>query len=249
MTKAAKGKTLKSNPEERKKEDRAPAIGTGGIKIHVLGFAKRTLEKGLGRFGYGITKIDKSEQAAWQAGLDLAGGNKKIHYACGFQMMEGWLNVDAELLFKTQPGFMCETVNLVGPHPFPDNCFEYAFCEDFLEHLNQGDSLIFLAEAYRTLKSGGVLRLSFPGLEGVLKRHYKGKSNSYDIYRKGKADAYVSWDHIHFYSSEELILVCKHIGFKDIRFVNYGESTHPALRGLDHREEQRDLNIYVELTK
>jgi predicted SAM-dependent methyltransferase len=247
LREGTKERTPGSNPEGKKTGKGPGTTGTGGMKIHVLGFAKRTLEKGLGKFGYGITKIDRGELADRQAGLNLAGGYKKIHYACGFQMLEGWLNVDAELLFKTQPGYKCETVNLVGPHPFPDNWFEYGFCEDFLEHINQSDSMIFLAEAFRTLKTGGVLRLSFPGLEGVLKRHYKGQA--YETYRKGKTDAYISWDHVHFYSREELTLVCKHIGFKDIKFVKYGESTHDALKGLDHREEQKDLNIYVELTK
>jgi len=247
LRKGTEGKTPGTGPGERKTGNGPRTPGTGGIKIHVLGFAKRSLEKGLGRFGYGITKIDRGELAARQAGLNLADGYRKIHYACGFQMLDGWLNVDAELLFKTQPGYKCETVNLVGPHPFPDDWFEYGFCEDFLEHLNQGDSLIFLAETYRTLKTGGVLRLSFPGLEGVLKKHYRGRA--YETYRKGRTDAYISWDHVHFYSREELTLVCGHIGFKDIRFVGYGESTHAALKGLDHREEQKDLNIYVELTK
>lgn len=219
-----------------------------GIKIYALGLAKRALEKGLGKFGYGITKIDRCALAARHAGLNnLAGNNKRIHYACGFQMFKGWLNVDAELLFKTKPGFLCETVNLVGPHPFPDNWFDYGFCEDFLEHLNQSDSMIFLSETYRTFKPGGVLRLSFPGLEGVLERHYQGQT--YEAYRKGKTEAYTSWNHVHFYSREELILVCRHIGFMDIKFVSYGESAHEPLRDLDHREEQKDLNIYVELTK
>jgi predicted SAM-dependent methyltransferase len=236
-----------TDPGGVKTDDGARKPGARGIKIYMLGLAKRTLEKGLGRFGYGITKIERGELAMRQAGLNLAGSNKKIHYACGFQMLEGWLNVDAELLFKTQPGFVSETVNLVAPHPFPDNWFEYGFCEDFLEHLTQSDSMIFLSEAYRTFKTGGVLRLSFPGLEGVLKRHYRGQA--YGSYKKGKTDAYTSWDHVHFYSREELTLVCRHIGFRDVKFVNYGESSHGPLKGLDHREDQRDLNIYVELTK
>jgi hypothetical protein len=31
--------------------------------------------------------------------------------------------------------------------------------------------------------------------------------------------------------------------------VSYGESVHEPLRNLDHREMQRDLNTYVEITK
>ncbi len=230
-----------------------PGTGKGGAsklraaKIYILGLAKKVVAKGLNKFGYEITKMERTDLAARQAGLNLAGDNRRIHYACGFRMLEGWLNMDAELLFKTQPGYECRNVNLVGPHPFPDNWFEYGFCEDFLEHLNQSDSIIFLSEVYRTFKEGGVLRLSFPGLDGVLKRH--GKGSTYEVYRKLKNEAYTVWGHIHFYSKEELSMVCEHIGFNKVEFVRYGESDHSPLRGLDYREDQRELNIYVELTK
>ncbi len=205
------------------------------------------MDRGLNRFGYEITKMERKDLAARQAGLNLAGNNRRIHYACGFRMLEGWLNVDSELLFKAQSGYEIRNVNLVGPHPFPDNWFEYGFCEDFIEHLSQSDSMIFLAEAHRTLRKGGVLRLSFPGLEGVLMRH--GSGEAYEGYEMMKTDAYTMWGHIHFYSREELLLVCTHIGFRDIRFVEYGLSDHPPLAGLDYREDQKDLNIYTEMTK
>ena len=191
------------------------------LKSEALGPARRTLETFLHRFGYEIRKMDRAELTAGQAGLDLTRGLKRIHYACGFNMLEGWLNVDADLLMKTLPGFVCEQVNLVGTHPFPDDWFEYGFCEDFLEHLNQADSLIFLSEAYRTFRKGGVLRLSFPGLEGVLSRHYGGKD-----YIAGKNEAYTMWEHVHFYSREELSLICRHMGFREVGFVTHGESEH-----------------------
>ena len=236
-----------SDPSGVRKDQGNEPTKARAAEVYVLGLAKRGLEAGLKKFGYGIRKLERTDLAARQRGLDLTGGLKRIHYACGFNMLEGWLNVDAELLFKTQPGFACENVNLVAPHPFPDDWFEFGFCEDFLEHLNQSDSMIFLSEAYRTFKTGGVLRLSFPGLEGVLARHYK--APAYDGYAEGKNEAYTIWEHVHFYSREELSLVCRHIGFRDIKFVGYGESGHAPLTGLDHREEQKDLNIYVELTK
>ena len=57
------------------------------------------------------------------------------------------------------------------------------------------------------------------------------------------------WQHIHFYSREELSLVCRHIGFREVKPVTHGESAHAALQGLDHREDQRGINTYVEITK
>jgi hypothetical protein len=44
-------------------------------------------------------------------------------------------------------------------------------------------------------------------------------------------------------------MVATHLGFTDIRFVDYGKSDHPELSDLDTRLDQIGLNTYVELTK
>lgn len=166
---------------------------------------------------------------------------KRIHYGCGSNLIEGWLNVD--LSEFDAPNY--RRVNLVEKHPFNDGTFEFAYAEDVLEHLTQAESLFFLR--YRTLDRGGVARLSFPGLEGVLRRHYSPCSET--RVREGECEAYAVWDHIHFFSREEIRLVGNHMGFQQIEFVEYGNSRHPELCGLDTRSDQTDLNIIVELRK
>jgi len=168
---------------------------------------------------------------------------KKINYGCGGNLKEGWLNVD--LFPNDAPNY--KLINLLEKHPFPDNTTQFGFSEDMLEHLNQAESIFLISEIYRTLAIGGVLRLSFPGLEGVLNRHYLPASEL--RVRQGEFEAYAFWDHIHFYSKEELCLVARHIGFKEIEFVEYGKSKHSDLCGLDTRFTQIGLNTYVELTK
>ncbi|MBD2773263.1 methyltransferase domain-containing protein [Iningainema tapete] len=176
----------------------------------------------------------------------------KIHYACGENFIADWLNVDFTIKQGIIPKqerskYVCSEVNLIVKHPFPDNCFSFGFAEDFLEHLQQADSIVFLSECFRTLIADGVLRLSFPGLEGVLNKHYK----VYD-YRntiQAKQEAYTMWEHLHFYSREELRLVAEQIGYRAINFVDYGVSNYPELNGLDTRKEQIGLNTYVELVK
>lgn len=176
----------------------------------------------------------------------------KIHYACGEKFLPDWLNVDFTIKRGILPKqesskYICHEVNLIVKHPFRDNCFSFGFAEDFLEHLQQGDSIVFLSECFRTLKAGGVLRLSFPGLEGVLNKHYKVCDYRNTI--QAKQDAYTMWEHFHFYSREELRLVAEQIGFQEINFVDYGVSKYPELNGLDTRQEQIGLNTYVELVK
>lgn len=175
--------------------------------------------------------------------IDVGSGFTKINYGCGGNLIDGWLNVD---LFQSDaPNY--RFINLLEKHSFADKAFRFGFSEDVLEHLNQAESIFFLSETYRTLAEGGILRLSFPGLEGVLERHYTPVSET--TVRRGEFEAYSFWDHIHFYSKDELVLVAKHLGFKQVTFVEYGKSEHEELAGLDTRSTQIGLNTYAELTK
>jgi predicted SAM-dependent methyltransferase len=166
----------------------------------------------------------------------------KIQYGSGSNFLHGWINVDL-IDNSTIENYL--QVDLTRAHPFKNDSFTFGFCEDFLEHLSQEDSIIFITEAFRTLKKNGVLRMSFPGLEGVLKKHYKSRMSPY----VGKFEAYLFWDHKHFYSKEELKLVALNIGFRSVEFVNYGESSYDELRNLDTRMEQKELNTYIEMKK
>ena len=172
-------------------------------------------------------------------------GLTRVHYACGKNFLAGWLNVDSYRLGNTTEAFEC--IDLVSRHPFRDDSFEFGYAEDFLEHLNQVDSLLFLSECLRTLKPGGVLRLAFPGLEGVLRKHYP--DPGWETVNIAKEEAYTHFDHLHFYSKEELALVARHLGFQTATFHAFGESPHLPLRGIDHRVAQKDLNTYAELQK
>ncbi len=178
---------------------------------------------------------------------------EKVHYGCGGNVREGWLNVDAFKKYYLWDQVAANTkerildADLTLAHPFPDGSFRFGQAEDFLEHLDQAESLIFLAEAYRTLQPGGVLRLSFPGLYGVLCWHYR--KADYQGAVIGQKEAYTQWNHKHFYCLESLQVVARHLGFKSVVEKPFGESDHPELRGLETRREQITLNLIVELTK
>jgi predicted SAM-dependent methyltransferase len=166
----------------------------------------------------------------------------KIHYGSGINILANWLNTDfLDLDFENYI-----QLDLCDKQPFPENSISFAFSEDFLEHLSQEDSIFFLTEVFAVLKMGGVLRLSFPGLEGVLKTHLRNeKFRHFNL----KLEAYKFWGHLHFYSREELTLVAQSIGFSKIEFVEYGKSSYSELQNLETRFNQIGLNIYVELTK
>jgi predicted SAM-dependent methyltransferase len=164
----------------------------------------------------------------------------KIHYACGNHVLPGWLNAD---VVPTGPENYMQ-VNLTSRHPFPANSFRFGYAQDFLEHIDQAESLVFLSEVHRTLRPRGVLRLSFPGLEGVLNESFSKKD--FDSVLRGRHEAYTQHQHRHFYSRESLAIVAAHFGF-DLAFVEYKQSSHAELVGIDSRAAQ--VNIRAELTK
>lgn len=178
---------------------------------------------------------------------------QSIHYACGKNILPGWLNVDG-FDVSYPDGTIDEKlldqiyfVELAQKHPFPDNHFRFAYSEDFMEHLTQAESLLFLTECRRTLAPGGVLRMSFPGLSGVLQRHFHLKT--FEETLQGVKDAYTTWLHEHFYCAESISLVALHLGFHEVTLCEYHSSSYPVLNNLETRPDQRDLNIYVEFSK
>ena len=66
---------------------------------------------------------------------------RKIHYGCGPRLLDDWVNVD--LNPKKSIDHIVLSMDLVKKHPFPENYFKYGFAEDFIEHLNQSESLLF----------------------------------------------------------------------------------------------------------
>ena len=179
----------------------------------------------------------------------------KVHYGCGSNVLQGWLNVDCFdscFPWETVPPEVRSKIvplDLVGRHPHADNHFRFGFSEHLLEHLDQAESLVFLSECFRTFSRGGVLRLAFPGLRGVLRRHYR--SSDFDGALLGRHEAYTMWSHKHFYCEESLSLVATHIGFSRATVVPTSVSEHPELRNLELRNkpEQSAFNLVMELTK
>lgn len=83
----------------------------------------------------------------------------KLHLGCGAQRLAGWVNVDAF------PGGDL-VLDLRQKLPFASGSAKYIFHEHFLEHLDYYLEVPqFLAECYRVLAPGGVMRVVVPDAE------------------------------------------------------------------------------------
>ncbi len=198
----------------------------------------------------GLVRLAGSERSASARLEDVL--TDRVHYACGRNVLPGWLNVDGydeSFPYGAIPEEMAKRIfrlDLTGAHPFPNDCFRLGYSEDFVEHIDQPQFVAFLCECFRTFRRGGILRISTPGLAGILRRHLRGAD--WSAAETLKAEAYTRWWHKHFLCFAEVDAIARHIGWREVRECAYGESACAELC-LENRPEQADLNLVVELVK
>ncbi|MCK5605253.1 methyltransferase domain-containing protein [Candidatus Pacearchaeota archaeon] len=189
----------------------------------------------------------------------------KLHFGCGPRILKGWINIDlayepyekymqcltdkyyAEEIRGDRSDFFAIDITKVGL-PLPDNSVDVIFHEDFLEHLNQRDQIIFLAETLRVLKPGGIHRVNTPSLVGSMQDH--------SDFTKGFAGVYVDewdrWHHLNVLTPAMLEEMAKMVGYSKVIFNERDESTS-TLVPLEYRpgadRPKHDGNIFADLIK
>lgn len=196
----------------------------------------------------------------------------KINIGCGSILKKGWINADVrwkrgEKWRKEQEKLGYPSVtwkSACDPWDFDDNVFNYVFSEHMIEHVKASDGLKMLKEAYRTLKSGGVIRIVCPSREFYESLRNKDYDPFVINYMKlihnreaniGSANHVVNrtlngQGHLWVPTSKQLIDQIKKAGFKDVKLCEYGISKHKELHNLEVQDELRPAeSICVEGTK
>jgi predicted SAM-dependent methyltransferase len=158
----------------------------------------------------------------------------KLHLGSGPQVLPGWVNVDKD----RYRGVKVRDVR----KGLPFKNVSFVFAEHFIEHLSYDEALRLMKECRRVLRDDGVLRLSTPNLDWVWATHYtltepeKKVAACFYLNR-----AFRGWGHQFLYNQETLAATLQDAGFADIRRVEYGQSEHPELQGLERHEKSPDL--------
>ncbi len=158
-------------------------------------------------------------------------GIRRVQVGCGPQHLRpDWWNVDIR-------GFkgIDEIMDAAQPWRWVD-LLDYVYCEHFLEHLDPSSAVSFLRAAGCSLRKGGRIRISTPGLEWVLKTHFKfaqPESNNHIQETWSINRAFHGWGHQFLYSRGMLTWLLTSMNYEDIRFFSYGESDDPELRNLE----------------
>jgi predicted SAM-dependent methyltransferase len=162
---------------------------------------------------------------------------ERLHVGCGRSAIPGWVNVD---LFD-MPG-VDRVLDVSEGLPFADVSF--IFAEHFLEHLSLQEGLAFLRGCRRVLAPAGVLRLSTPNLDWVMKTHYRAQAWATDedafedCVRLNRA--FHGWGHQFLYNHQMLAKTLRIAGFETVTFHFFGESDRPELAGLERHEPSLD---------
>jgi predicted SAM-dependent methyltransferase len=93
---------------------------------------------------------------------------KMLNLGCGFNYHPDWINVDF-----IATGQEVIAYDLTKGVPFSSEVFDVVYHSNVLEHFNAQQGKFFIAECFRVLKSGGILRIAVPDLEGITRNYLK----------------------------------------------------------------------------
>jgi predicted SAM-dependent methyltransferase len=176
----------------------------------------------------------------------------KVNIGCGHAPFAGWINVDldpasnADILWDVTDGL-----------PFDNDSCTFIHTEHFLEHLAIQQGVRFLAECYRCLGRGGVVRIGMPSLQETVRSYYENDwingswLEKYGFtWIKTRAEyiniCFREWGHQWLYDAEELHRRLREAGFDQITDTVLGESPHSELR---NRETRIETLLICEATK
>lgn len=191
-------------------------------------------------------------------------GKVKLHFGCGPRILKGWINID--LSFEPYERYLQYYTDTYYPEavrggradlytmditrtglPLPDDSVDVIFHEDFLEHLNQKEQILFLAETFRVLKPGSVHRINTPDLLSSMRKH--------SDFTKGKEGVYEGeWDnhgHKHLVTARYIEEVAVMIGYREVVYNGRNKSISQDIP-LEYRpgsDRPEEGNIFADLIK
>lgn len=215
----------------------------------------------------------------------------KLNLGCGAVRPGGWINTDSSLNAHLQKvpvigkkmsklfnpiEYESDNVtymNLNKPWKYASGSVDIVYASHLFEHLSLKSAHLFLSEAYRVLRSGGVIRVVVPDLYKITKKYiaeYE-QGNTEDpteyimwainMHREGQyknagllKSILLEWQgyphqHKYMYDDRSLKRKFEQNGFADIRSLEYGVSEYiPEIHEVEGTRESY-LSVYLEAKK
>jgi hypothetical protein len=175
----------------------------------------------------------------------------KLYCGAGLVPRPGFINLDRVMM---APRFALSNPEQYFIFPFvdhawpvPDNCVDYIFHEEFIEHISQFKQIQFLAETRRVLKPGGWHRVNTPNRITTMKQ--------LSDFGKGYAGVWTGeakWGHISVLAPSALKEIAEMVGYREVVLTARNQGRSPFaerdLRPLREGDEA-DAHIFADLLK
>lgn len=212
----------------------------------------------------------------------------KLNLGCGSVRPASWINTDSSLNANLQklPLIGKKLTKLFNPieyannnvvymnlntrWKYQDNSVDVVYASHLFEHLSLKSAKLFLGEAFRTLRPGGVIRIVVPDLYKIVKKYIDCYENNLEqdttryimwainMHREGQygetgllKKIILEWQgyphqHKYMYDDISLRLVLEKNGFVELRSLSYGISEYlPEISDVEGADESY-LSVYLE---
>ena len=182
---------------------------------------------------------------------------------CGPRVLKGWVNIDLRyepyekyLKYYTdefypsairggREDFFAIDIIKTGL-PLPDCSVDAIFHEDFIEHLDQKEQIMFLAETLRVLKRGAIHRVNTPNLIDSMHRNSNFSQGLAGVYTREWTDH----GHRNVLSPGQLTELACMVGYAEVSFAERDRS-RCAFIPREYRPDPADRpkggNIFADL--
>lgn len=183
-----------------------------------------------------LTDLMAPRERRKAAAIENSGRPLRLHLGSGGEHKDGWINVDlvgdpVEIAWDLARGI-----------PFNDGSVEAVFHEHLLEHIPLEAGIHFMAECFRVLRPGGVLRVGVPDA-GALIRSYADDGAYLDKNHPGRPTRMLAvqelfyWHrHTTMYDGETLAMLFRASGFPDPTPCAFGETSLSEAPDTPRRE-------------
>ncbi len=177
----------------------------------------------------------------------------KLHLGCGQRNIPGFVNVDV------LPAAHVGIVGRVERLPLADACASLIYASHILEHFDRHAYKAVLAEWFRVLKPGGILRLAVPNFAACAAIYYEnglvdGLSGLVGLIIGGQRDEYDF--HKMIFDEAFLRRVLLGIGFREVRGWDWRTTEHAGVDDYSqahlphmHKEDGRLMSLNLEAVK
>ncbi|MBK1678904.1 class I SAM-dependent methyltransferase [Rhodocyclus tenuis] len=136
-------------------------------------------------------------------------------------------------------------LNVTRPWPYADATFEAIGSSHVVEHLPLHGAKVCLAESFRCLQPGGVLRISVPDLDDYIAKFHQEDPINWAT-KFFEADQVSEKNMHHFmYNFESMRSLLQSLGFSSVTRQEYQQGICPDLEKLDNRP----ASLFVEAIK